>query len=219
MGGPYRGVLRATRRVLIRALSDTHPRDPTLASGTLGEVSIDIGASPVGGPICPNCRQPLRETLRSEQVTAAGAPEAARTPISVTYCGSCGWTLAVTPAPPFRPSFGVRGSPEVADPRDASTRAGQFQLRCRELILEIVTAGFTPGVWIELINTMGAVEAAKHLLSRGQVLPVTPWLVQRGRPELTMEHEITQTRWADIFSDDDRAEAARRLASASDPDA
>jgi hypothetical protein len=107
----------------------------------------------------------------------------------------------------------------VADPQDASTLAGEFQLRCRELILETIKAGFTPGVWIELINTMGAVEAAKHLLSRGQVLPVTPWLVERGRPELTMEHEITQTRWAEIFSDDDRAEAARRLASASDPDA
>jgi hypothetical protein len=113
----------------------------------------------------------------------------------------------------------VRGSPEVANPQDASTLAGQFQLRCRELIVETITAGFTPGVWIELINTMGAVEAAKHLLSRGQVLPVTPWLVGRGRPELTMEHEITQTRWAEVFTDDDRAEATRRLASASDPDA
>ena len=107
----------------------------------------------------------------------------------------------------------------MANPQDASTLAGQFQLRCRELIVEPITAGFTPGVWIELINTMGAVEAAKHLLSRGQVLPVTPWLVGRGRPELTMEHEITQTRWAEVFTEDDRAEATRRLASASDPDA
>jgi hypothetical protein len=189
-----------------------------LSSGTLSDVSSDVGASPVGGPICPNCSQPLRENLRNEQVAAVVTPEAPRAAISVTYCGSCGWTLDVTPAP-VRPSFGVRGSPQVADPQDASTLAGEFQLRCRELILEIIKAGFTPGVWIELINTMGAVEAAKHLLSRGQVLPVTPWLVERGRPELTMEHEITQTRWAEIFSDDDRAEAARRLASASDPDA
>lgn len=185
-----------------------------LPSGTLGLVSSDLGASTAGGPICPNCRQSLRETLRSEQVTPVGVPEASRAPISVTYCGSCGWTLAATPAP-FRPSFGVRGSPEVAAPRDASTLAGQFQLRCRELIVETITAGFTPGVWIELINTMGAVDAAKHLLSRGQVLPVTPWLVERGRPELTMEHEITQTRWAELFTDDERADAARRLADAS----
>jgi hypothetical protein len=66
---------------------------------------------------------------------------------------------------------------------------------------------------------MGAVEAAKHLLSIGRVLPVTPWLVEHRRPELTMEHEITQTRWAEVFTDDERADAARRLASAGGPDA
>jgi len=133
-------------------------------------------------------------------------PEAPRAPTNVTYCGACGWTLG-----------GLR--PEVADPEDASTLAGQFQLRCRELILETIEAGFTPGVWIGLINTMGAVEAAKDLLSRGQVLPVTPWLVEHGRTELTMEHELPQTRWAELFTDEERAEATRRLASASNPDA
>ena len=115
--------------------------------------------------------------------------------------------------------IGMGASPEVADPEDASTLAGQFQVRCRELIVEIIAAGFTPGVWIELINTMGAVEAAKHLLLIGRVLPVTPWLVEYGRPELAMEHEITQTRWAEIFTDDERADATRRLASAGGPDA
>ena len=114
----------------------------------------------------------------------------------------------------------VRSQPErrVADPEDASTLAGQFQVRCRDLIVQIIAAGFTPGVWIDLINTMGAVEAAKHLLSNGRVLPVTPWLVEHGRPELAMEHEITQTRWAELFTDDERADAARRLASAGGQD-
>ncbi len=113
----------------------------------------------------------------------------------------------------------MRGTPEVADPRNAATLAGQFQLRCPALILEIIKAGFIPGVWIELTNTLGAVEAAKHLLSRGRVLPVTPWLIQHRRPELTMEHEIAQTRWDEIFTDDDRGEAARRLARAGHNDA
>jgi hypothetical protein len=113
----------------------------------------------------------------------------------------------------------VGASPEVADPEDPSTIAGQFQVRCRELIVAIIAAGFTPGVWIALINTMGAVEAAKHLLAIGRVLPVTPWLVERGRPELTMEHEIHQTRWAEIFTEDERADAARRLAGPGGPDA
>ena len=114
--------------------------------------------------------------------------------------------------------IGVGGSPEVADPQDASTPAGQFQLRCRELIVQTIAAGFTPGVWIQMINTIGAVEAAKQLLSQGRVLPVTPWLVDHGRPELTMENEITQRRWSDLFTDDERADAARRLASLGGPD-
>ena len=40
--------------------------------------------------------------------------------------------------------MGIGASPEVADPEDASTLAGQFQLRCRELIVETIAAGFTP---------------------------------------------------------------------------
>jgi hypothetical protein len=109
------------------------------------------------------------------------------------------------------PRFRLRGEPQVADPDDPSSRPGQFQLRCRELVKETITAGFTPGGWIGLINRMGAVKAAQHLLTTGHILPVTPWLVEHGRPELTMEHEITHGPWTDLFSDDDRAAAARRL--------
>ncbi len=138
--------------------------------------------------------------------------------MTVTYCGSCGWTLAVTPPARLRRTIVTGAGLEVADPEDPSTLAGQFQVRCRELIEQIIAAGFTPGVWIQLINTMGAVHAAKHLLTIGRVLPVTPWLVERGQPELTMEHEITQTRWTELFTDDERANAARRLANADHPD-
>lgn len=109
------------------------------------------------------------------------------------------------------PVFGMPGRLEVADPEDPESVAGQFQLRCRELVDETVTAGFMPGGWIGLINSMGAVEAARHLLSTGHVLPVTQWLVDQRRPELTMEHQISQSRREDLFTDEDRAEAARRL--------
>jgi hypothetical protein len=59
-------------------------------------VSDDAGAGTVEGPICPNCRSPLRETVRSETIAAVGGPESPPEPISVTYCGSCGWTLAAS---------------------------------------------------------------------------------------------------------------------------
>jgi hypothetical protein len=51
--------------------------------------------------------------------------------------------------------------------------------------------------------------AQEKLLSAGGVLLVTPGLVQHARPELTMEHEIALS-----FNDDERLDAACRLAGA-----
>ncbi len=102
----------------------------------------------------------------------------------------------------------------MAAPADATTPEGQFQLRCRELIAEIRALGFDPFVWVGLINDLGAVRAAKTILSEYGVLPVTRWLVDHHRPELTLEGEIGQTRWYDLFDDGDRSRAAGRIASA-----
>jgi hypothetical protein len=68
-----------------------------------------------------------------------------------------------------------------------------------------------PGGWIGLIMRHGAVGAAKELLSTGRILPVTRWLLEEHRPELTMEREITSEEWLDLFDDAERAEAERRL--------
>jgi hypothetical protein len=168
------------------------------------------------GPVCPHCQQPLSGNLRQEQVTPqdpGGSGPALR--MTLTYCGWCGWTLHLAPA-----DAGVLvgrrllAREEVAAPADDQTPEGQFQLRCRELIGEIRSLGFDPNVWVAMINNLGAVAAAKKLLADHQLLVVTPWLVARDRPDLTMEHAIGQPVWAGLFTDDERAEAARRLASA-----
>jgi hypothetical protein len=159
----------------------------------------------VSGPLCANCRRPLRETLRVETVEAVSDGQGAAPLVEVTYCGACGATLSAVQSP-------RRPEPlRVPDPPDPDSLEGRFQLRCRELIGEIQRAGFTPGGWIGLISRHGAVGAARELLSTGRILPVTPWLVRQGRPELTMEREMTNPEWADIFDDTERAEAERRL--------
>jgi hypothetical protein len=159
----------------------------------------------VSGPLCANCRQPLRETLRVETVEAVSDGQGAGPLVEVTYCGACGAALSAAQSP-RRPE-----PPRVPDPQDPESPEGRFQLRCRELIDEIQHAGFMPGGWIGLIARHGAVGAARELLSTGRILPVTPWLVQQDRPELTMEREMTREEWADIFDDTERAEAERRL--------
>ena len=102
----------------------------------------------------------------------------------------------------------------VATPADETSLEGQFQLRCQDLISEIRALGFDPFAWVGLINDLGAVGAAKRILADYEVLPVSQWLVGQGHPELTLEREIEQLRWADLFDETDRLEAVRRLASA-----
>jgi hypothetical protein len=170
-------------------------------------MSADEPEPGVAGPQCPSCRRPLRETLRIETLEAVGE---ASPRVEVSFCGVCGTTLSAVP-PPRPPE-----PPRVPDPKDPTSDDGRFQLRCRELIDEIQRAGFMPGGWIGLITRLGAVEAARELLSTGRILPVTRWLLDQGRAELTMEHEITREEWAGIFDDAERAEAERRLEQATE---
>lgn len=162
----------------------------------------ELGGS---GPLCARCRRPLRETLRVETLEAVDEETGAGPRVEVTFCGACG--AALSGVPPPRPPE----PPRVPDPEDPDSPEGRFQVRCRELIEEIRRAGFMPGGWIGLITRLGAVGAARELLSTGRVLPVTRWLVEQGRPDLTMERELTSERWAGIFDDAERAEAERRL--------
>ena len=41
----------------------------------------------------------------------------------------------------------------------------------------------------------------------GVGIMATPWLVACGREDLTLEHEIGQTRWRDLFAEEERVEA------------
>jgi hypothetical protein len=175
-----------------------------------------ISDSSSRGPVCPHCREPLRSNLRQEQVTPQETAEPGpKLAMTLTYCGWCGWTLHLAPARiDGAAGHGLMAQEEVAAPADEQTLEGQFQLRCRELIGEIRSLGFNPNVWVAMINSLGAVGAAKKLLADHHMLVATPWLVRRGRPELTLEHAIGQPRWAALFTDDERAEAARRLARA-----
>lgn len=160
------------------------------------------------GPTCPECRESLRSNLRVSRLDAQGAsnsgiPER----VSVIYCGSCGLSLHVEPLR----STQARPVAPVADPADPTTLDGLFQMRCGELVAQIRTMGFEPHVWVDMINDLGAATAAKRILAAGIPLVATRWLLDQGRPELTLEHEIAEMRWADLFDDDERAEAERRL--------
>jgi hypothetical protein len=152
--------------------------------------------------------------LHHERIDVRSTPEDGPVPpLAVIYCGACGQTLHVgtirSSPPPVDGPFGV----DVAAPSDQTSLEGRFQLRCRDLITEIRALGFDPYVWAGLINDIGAVAAARRILTNYGTLPVTRWLMEQGHPELTLEREVEQLQWADLFNDQDRTRASRRLES------
>jgi hypothetical protein len=160
------------------------------------------------GPTCPECRESLRANLQvsrldAHDVAKTGSP----TRVSVIYCGSCGLSLHVEPLQSVQARAGV----PVADSADPTTLDGLFQERCRDLIAQIRTMGFEPHVWVDMVNDLGATTAAKRILATNMPLVATRWLIDQDRPELTLEREIIDMRWADLFDDYERAEAQRRL--------
>jgi hypothetical protein len=160
------------------------------------------------GPTCPECREPLRANLQVSRLDAQDVSKTAcPTRVSVIYCGSCGLSLHVEP---LRSMLARAGVP-VADSADPTTLDGLFQERCRDLIVQIRTMGFEPHVWVDMINDLGATIAAKRILSTNMPLVATRWLIDQDRSELTLEHEIIDMRWADLFDDNERSEAQHRL--------
>ena len=127
--------------------------------------------------------------------------------VSVIYCGSCGVSLHIESVQLMQ----ARADVPVADPADPTTLDGHFQVQCRDLIDQIRTMGFEPHIWVDMINDLGATTAARRILATNMSLVATRWLIDQGRPELTLEHEIMEVRWADLFDDDERSEAQRRL--------
>jgi hypothetical protein len=139
----------------------------------------------------------------AQDASKTGTP----TRISVIYCGSCGQSLHIEPIRSAQARVGV----PIADPADPTTIDGLFQERCRDLVAQIRILGFEPHVWVDMINDLGATTAAKRILATDMPLVATRWLIDQDRPELTLEHEVTEVRWADLFDDDERSKAEHRL--------
>ena len=167
-----------------------------------------------GGPICPECKQSLRENLVHQQVESTGDATGAQPAVCDPGWRSSTADPVGTPSTSALRRRSSRRQPERRSrrhPRRRASLGGRFQNRCRELIGQIRSLGFDPFVWVGLINEVGAVAAAKAILTDYGVLPVTQWLVGQSRPELTLECEIQQARWADLFDERDRRQGCPTL--------
>lgn len=90
----------------------------------------------------------------------------------------------------------------------------EFQRACEVAVRECRRLGYVPSAWISMMQSHGAVVAAKRLLVSGDLQPGLLRLLRLSRPDLTIEHAVLEPRWADLFDDQDRELAEWRLTQA-----
>lgn len=90
----------------------------------------------------------------------------------------------------------------------------EFQAACLEAIQEAKAFGYNATVWLGMIHSRGAVDAAKHLLESGDIQPGFERLVSEGRLDLTVEMAVLHPRWDGLFEKAHREAAWWRLGQA-----
>ncbi|MEU6795030.1 caspase family protein [Nonomuraea wenchangensis] len=72
-------------------------------------------------------------------------------------------------------------------------------------------ARYTATYFLEMLNQRGGLATARHLLNASRVSDGFTALWERGRLDLTVEAVILQSRFASLFTDDERERARARL--------
>lgn len=71
--------------------------------------------------------------------------------------------------------------------------------------------GYTARRFLLMVNEHGGLETARYLLHADNVSDGYTALWERGRLDLTMEAMMLHEEWHDLFSDEERAIAKKRL--------
>lgn len=73
-------------------------------------------------------------------------------------------------------------------------------------------AGYTPTYYLQMLQELGALGAARRLLASARVSDGFTALWERGRLDLTVENTMLKPEFAELFADDELETARRRLA-------
>ena len=71
--------------------------------------------------------------------------------------------------------------------------------------------GYHPSYFLRMVHEFGGVRAAKQLLSKDDPQSGLARLWELGLLDNSMEALVLQERWQDLFSEDERQEARKRL--------
>ena len=70
---------------------------------------------------------------------------------------------------------------------------------------------YTARYFIDMVSNEGGRETARYLLDKPEPSDGYVFLWEHGRLDLSVEAEVLRPRWHDLFSDDQRDVAMRRL--------
>ena len=71
---------------------------------------------------------------------------------------------------------------------------------------------YNPTYFLQMVEAHGAVNAAKTLVGSGDFQSGLITLWEKGRLDLSMENRILNPKFTDLFTEDERAAAQKRLA-------
>jgi hypothetical protein len=86
-----------------------------------------------------------------------------------------------------------------------------FEQRVQEAIKKMMTLGYKPQAFITMMITEGTVNAVKKLINSDKISDGFTKLWELKRLDLSMENIIQENEWHELFTEDERNKAKRRL--------
>jgi hypothetical protein len=86
-----------------------------------------------------------------------------------------------------------------------------FETRVNVSIREMIGIGYKPHAFMTMRITEGTVNAIKKLINSNEIPSGFTTLWEKGRLDLSMEKIIQEPEWVNLFTDDDRKKAGKRL--------
>ena len=72
--------------------------------------------------------------------------------------------------------------------------------------------GYKPLIFLDMISKYGAIDTAKRLVNSPKPSPGYTKLWEMGALQYSVENQIQDKRWNEVFTDEEREKAKKRLA-------
>ena len=106
----------------------------------------------------------------------------------------------------FIDNVGVRGTKMTNENFE-----NEFYIAVMNDVKILFKKGYKPTVFLDMISRNGAIETAKQLVNSKEPSPGYTKLWEMGALQYSVENQIQDKRWKDIFTDDEREKAKKRL--------